>query len=552
MTIIDILLIATLLAFVLAWWLRRMPRRPLVLAILAFAALGLGVAGVVDDRWQDAVGAIVALIALGVLGVNRLRKAPARRGIPYVSGVFFGLLAALAIAAIVAFPVWPLPKPGGPDRVGVRSFEVTDASRVGLFAAAPNAPRRLLVRVWYPAGDVSGLRRANYFSAAETRATARTMGALFGFPPFFTYVKHVRTNSYPEAPLRPGASRLPVVFYSHGYTSFLSQNTALMEDLASHGYVVFSVQHPYDSSATVYPNGDVAPADPGLFEMAAAAKRGDPAAKAERVAQARALGGRTLDDRLAGYLDLREAALAKGDDRLLKSGLIWTADRIFVHDQLQAGAVPPAIRQIAAAGDLTRVGEMGMSFGGATTGSVCMVDRRCAAGINLDGGDFPFQAFGVDVPVPFLMFHSDLAGISAQLGVKAEGPPRSFNEFSYEGFATAGLRKDITRVQLSGARHLGLSDFSLFMRRPLRDPIFGSTPSAVMIGAQNDVVRGFFDHYLRGQANGFPARELAAYRDWITPLSVEPVRQWWLAKSDAERAALTARIDKARAGSPPP
>jgi len=543
MTIIDILLIATLLAFVAVWWLRRIPRRPLVLVVLAGLALALGVGGVLDDRWQDGVGALVAVLALLVLGVNRLRKAPARLGLPFVSGAAFGLLAAAAVAAIVIFPVWPLPKPSGAHPVGVRSFEVTDPSRPGLFKVAPTAPRRLLVRVWYPAGDVSGRKPARYFSEQEADTTAETLGALVGFPPFFTFVKHVRTNSYADAPLLPGASRLPVLFYSHGYTSFLAQNTALMEELASHGYVVFSVQHTYDSSATVYPNGDVAPADPELFKLAEQAEEGDdPAGKA----QAQAITGKTLDDRLNGYLTMRELALAAGDNRLFKSGVIWAADRIFLHDQLQKGAVPPAIREIAAAGDLTRVGEMGMSFGGATSGTVCMVDRRCAAGINLDGGDFPFQAFAAEMPVPFLMFHSDLSGIYKRLGATPEGGPRSFNEFSYEALATAGARKDIYRVQLKAAQHLGLSDFSLFMRRPARDPIFGATPADVMIGAQNDFVRGFFDRHLRGQANGFPHKELASYRDWVTPVGVDAVRTWWLAKPQAERAAVTARIETAR------
>lgn len=548
MTLIDILLIAVLAAFVGAWWWRRLPRRPLVLGATAAAALALGVAGVLEDRWQDGVGGGVALVALAVLGVNRLRKAPERKGLPFASGTAFGLLAAGAVAAIVLFPVWPMPMPGGPHPVGVRTFEAADASRPGVFHAGPTEPRRLLVRVWYPAGSVAGRKPARYFSEAEAGATAESLGALAGFPPFFTFVKHVATNSYPDAPLLPGASRLPVVFYSHGYTSFLAQNTALMEELASHGYVVFSVQHTYDSAATVFPNGDVAPIDPEITAGRRASARADEAADE---AQAMAVTGATLDDRLEGYLRMRELALAGESIRILKSGGVWAADRIFVHDQLQKGAVPPAIREIAAAGDLTRVGEMGMSFGGATSGTVCMVDRRCAAGINLDGGDFPFQAFAAEMPVPFLMFHSDLGRLYQALGVKPpEGPLRSFNEFSYEALATAGTRGDVYRVMMRDAQHLGLSDFALFARRPARDLLFGTTPTEVMIGAQNDFVRGFFDRHLRGQANGFPKKELAAYRDWVTPVGVAAVRPWWANKLDTERAEISARIEAARKGPP--
>ena len=542
MILTDILVIAALAVLVVAWWARPLPRRPLILLGASLAALFAALAGVADDRWQQGVAATVAVVLLLTLLANRLRRAPARTRPPWVSGTLFTLMAAGAVAAIVLFPVNPLPKPSGPHPVGVRSFEVADASRPGLIAAAPGQPRRLLARVWYPAADVTARKPRPYFTEAEADHTARTLGALVGFPPFFAYVKHVATNSYEDAPLLAGAKDLPVVIYSHGYTSFLGQNTALMEHLASHGYVVFSLQHTYDSSATVFPNGDVAPADPELFEEARRQADLD-----EPRPQIQAMTGATLDERLDGFLKVREQAIAR-DERLLRSGVIWAADRIFLHDRLQAGAVPPAIREITAASRLDRVGEMGMSFGGATAGTVCMTDARCAAGVNLDGGDFPFQAFAAQIPVPFLMFHSDLGHIYQAMGAKPDGALRGFNDFSYESFAAPG---EVARVQLAGARHLGFSDFSLFVRRPVRDPLFGATPAKVMIGAQNEMVRGFFDRYLRGQANGFPKPQLAAYQGWVTPLAPTGVRGWWAAKTEAERAAIEARIARARRGDAP-
>lgn len=551
MTVVDILVLAALAAFVVVWWLRGLPGRAALLVVAAGGAFVLGVWGVIDDRWQDGVGAVVALILLAVLGVNRLRKAPQKTGRPWVSGVLFALLALVPLVAILSFPVFALPKPGGKHPVGVASFEVDDASRPGLLLARPGEPRKLLVRVWYPAGDVTGRTPAPYFSQKEADTTAEGMGRIAGFPPFFTYVKHVRTNSYADAPVMAGPSRLPVVLYSHGYTSFLAQNTVLMEHLASHGYIVFSVQHTYDSSDTVFPSGEVAPADPALARMGRAE---DEAAKAAAAAQRQAIAGATMDERMEGFLRMRELALAgTGSERLLRSGEIWAADRIFVHDQLQRGAVPPAIRAIVAAGDLTRVGEMGMSFGGATSGTVCMRDRRCAAGINLDGGDFPFQAFAAEMPVPFLMFHSDLGRLYGALGVATTPDKvRSFNQFSYETLASAGSRRDIYRVMVKDAQHLGISDFTLFMRRPARDALFGTTPTKVMINTQNDFVLGFFDRHLRGIPSDYPIVELKRYDRWVKPVPVGEVRAWWSGKTEAQRAAITARIARARGAPPAP
>lgn len=543
MTIIDGLLIVALAAFVGVWWWRRLPARPAILLGLALLASGLGVWGALDDRWQDAFGAGVGGLGLLTLLVNRLRRSAPARGAPFVSGTLFALLVLGATAAVLMFPVAPLPTPSGPDRVGVRDFELSDASRPGVFKAGPTEPRRLLVRVWYPAGDVSGRRPRPYFTPREAQTMGRSIGQLVGFPPLFTDLRHVRTNSYPDAPLKPGLSGAPVVFYSHGYTAFLGQNTALMEELASHGYVIFSVQHTYDAAATLFPNGDVASADPELFQGPATADD-DPGYRA----QVQAMTAAGLDARLEGYLRMHEVALAR-NTRIVRSGAVWAADRVFVHDRLQHGDVPAPIRSIAAASRLDRVGEMGMSFGGATSGTVCMIDRRCAAGVNLDGGDFPFVAFAADMPAPFLMFHSDVMKLVRGMGGKPAAP-RSVNEFSYESFGAAGTRADIHRVQLDGARHLGLSDFSLFMRGALRDPLLGGTPAPVMIGAQNAFVRGFFDRYLKGLDNSFPRAELAAYSAWVKPIDGRAVQDWWRGKAPAARSEIEARIARVKAAGP--
>lgn len=533
MTIADVLICAALAVFVLAWWLRRLPRRPVVLLAAALVALAAGAWGLVDDRWQDGFGGGVALLLLAGLGIGRWRRSPPRSGPPYLSGGLVALLALGAAAAIVIFPVFPLPKPSGPSPVGVRTVELDDAARLGVFAAAPDAPRRLLVRVWYPAGDVHGRKPAPYVSQAEARHTVRELG--LGF------LKHIRTNSYPDAPLAAAAHDLPVVFYSHGLDSFLGQHTVLMEHLASHGYIVVSIQHTYDSLPTVFPNGDVAGKDPAI-------SAGDNSAEGEAAYQAQRQGmaGATVAARMEGFLRSREHALA-ARGRSLQSAPVWLADRLFVHDALQAGRVPPSLRDVAAAGRFDHVGEMGMSFGGATAGSVCVVDRRCAAGINLDGGDRPFQAFGATVPVPFLMFHEDLRYIAEQVGAKPPRQPHSFNEFSYDGLGAAGARPDILRVQVRGARHPAISDSTLFVRRPFRDPVLGSTPTPVMIGVQNDMVLGFFDHYLRGRANGYPQAQLRAYADWVSVVPNTAVGAWWNSLSPAERVAITARIERLRA-----
>ncbi|MHA5661899.1 alpha/beta hydrolase, partial [Pseudomonas aeruginosa] len=235
MTAVDLLLVATLLAALLAWWIPALPGRRGLLALASTLALGAGLYAAWDDRWQAAVGAFAGFSLL--LGAC-LRRKPVR-GLPFRTGSLYGLLVLLAIAALYLFPVAPLPAPNGPYAVGVRDFELDDPSRPGLLGAPAGQPRRLLVRAWYPARPIAGAAPRHYFDPGEARSTARGFGEILGFPPLLAYLKHLRTNSYPDAPLRDDSARLPVVFYSHGYSAFAGGNWTLMEELASHGYAVY-------------------------------------------------------------------------------------------------------------------------------------------------------------------------------------------------------------------------------------------------------------------------------------------------------------------------
>ena len=414
----------------------------------------------------------------------------------------------------------------GPVRVSgtvyKRDFELDDASRKGVFAAAENEPRRLLVRVWYPAGDVTGLEPRPYFTEAEVNTTATGLGQLMGAPFLFQYVKHSTTNSFPDAPLLRADGKLPVLVYSHGYTSFASQNTVLMEELASHGYLVYSVQHTYDSSPTVFPDGDVVGMDPALLAQAGEAPEVTEAMK-------KAFVGATQEDRYEGQLQNRQDAIDNGDRIITQSAEVWLQDRVFVLDRLQQSAVPESVSEVVAAGDYSHTGQMGMSFGGSTTGGFCMLDVRCAAGINLDGGDFHATPFGVNMPVPFMMFYSDFANMTRYFGGDENAPLRGFNDFSYERPETSGLRDDIYRLMVKNVQHLGVSDFTLFTRNPARGMLFGPIDADAMVHIQNDFVRGFFDKHLLGKQNDFPAQQFRQYAGLVEPDDTEDVRDWWLA-----------------------
>ncbi|MDP6973479.1 MAG: peptidylprolyl isomerase, partial [Pseudomonadales bacterium] len=418
----------------------------------------------------------------------------------------------------------------GEHAVGVRDFAMTDDSRLGVHAAAADEPRHLLVRVWYPAQSVKGFERRQYFTELERETTGAGLGSAMGLPFLFQYLGHAWTNSHVDAPLLAGSANLPTVIYSHGYTSFASQNTALMETLASHGYVVYSVQHSYDASATVLPDRRVIPLDPAVAEeMARLAEAGI------SDSQMQAFAGETYALRRAGSIETYETSMTNGDRIASVSAPLWLADRLFVHDTLEAGDVPQSVADIVAASNFAETGQMGMSFGGSTTGGICMIDVRCTAAVNLDGGDYHATPFNRQQPQPFLMFYSDYDKIAEMMSDGASSTPYGFNDFSYERHELAGLNPEIIRLKVREVAHLGVSDFGLFMRNPAKALLLGEIPADDIIQIQNDFVLGFFDTYLRGVDVGFPDAQYARHADWVAADDVSELRNWWVEQHPEDR-----------------
>lgn len=526
---IDWFVCAALGVAVVAWWMTGLRSRRLIVALASLVVLLTGFIAITSYRWQAAGAMIVAMLLLACVLASKLRAGRKPLRVPYFSGSLFSVLALASFGLLFAFVVTHLPAPSGEHSVGVRDFELTDDTRKGVLGAAEDEPRRLLVRVWYPAGDTEGLNPRRYFSDLEAETTARGLGSNLEMPFLFQYMAHSATNSYQDAPLNEAAANQPVVIYSHGYTSFASQNTVLMEELASHGYIVYSVQHTYDASATVFPNGDVIELDPAIIQEMREMQEQTPEDMIE------AFTGETFDVRRRATQSNYQRSLEERQRIASMSAPVWRADRMFVHDQLESGAVPDSVADIVTASELASVGEIGMSFGGSTTGGVCMIDPRCAAGINLDGGDYDFLPFNRNIPVPFLMFYSDVDLIAAMLSEDAEAIGHGFNDFSYERHETAGLREDVYRLKVENVAHLGVSDFPLFMRAPFKNLLLGSIDAHAIVQIQNDFVRGFFDRYLRGLDNDFPETEFAMHAEHVRPDTLDDLREWWLAANPKDR-----------------
>ncbi len=68
----------------------------------------------------------------------------------------------------------------------------------------------------------------------------------------------IPTHGHLGAPLDQRGGGRPVILYSHGFTTDRSLGTVLVEDLASRGYVVVTIDHTHDAGEVEFPDGRIA------------------------------------------------------------------------------------------------------------------------------------------------------------------------------------------------------------------------------------------------------------------------------------------------------
>jgi len=139
-----------------------------------------------------------------------------------------------------------LPEPTGPYAIGHIRFPVTDSSRGELHSLATGDKRELLAEVWYPASPSPDSEPALYMDAPLAEA--------FGIDPASN---QSLAHSYESAPLVSGSNSIPVVIFNDGFTGLPTGYTVLMEEFASHGYLVASISHPYADDVALLEDGTV-------------------------------------------------------------------------------------------------------------------------------------------------------------------------------------------------------------------------------------------------------------------------------------------------------
>lgn len=393
--------------------------------------------------------------------------------------------------------------PTGPFPIGVRDGEMLDTTYPSMRAEDAKG-RRLMVRVWYPASSFGGEHRP--YLVGEEAQLVQWCTEANGAPTEWTgLLSQVMTHSVESA--EAAAGPFPTLVFSHGATSWVSQNTPLMEHLASYGYIVWSVAHPGEASGVRYPDGSMVRYE-DIFQDTFVGLVADP----------------TYMDKLTGDVARRlevtpnfldENAVGPWAQR-------WVDDMRATIDAIESQSIEGPAGELASESDIDTLGVLGMSFGAAAAASTAQQDQRVKGVVNLDGGQFLSDLFDTDIRIPLLHLATDMRRQLEAMGI-ADIRTIDANEFFFEPLSTAGAREDVVRLCVKDITHLELSDFVLLptQERARVLPAGGKVEPQRAIDLINAFVRAYFDAVLLKQDSGFPGTQLQQFPE-ARPINLTP------------------------------
>ena len=363
-----------------------------------------------------------------------------------------------------------LPKPTGEYYVGTENLFFTDNSRKENLTLKWGDKRQLQVKIWYPS-DVKGDSENHYLKEYSAELLWKSYKIFEVGKSFFDSLKSFKTYSYDNIPVsNKQVGGFPVIVFSQGFYFGLDDfYTALMENLASHGYIVVSITRPYDQVIAKTSDGNVL------------------TLSKYRVIKAYLQWKKVefMHDKNPDTANVRKTnrilkAYLRGMKVFNKSLKIWTKDAQFVMDTLKSINNSAVNDRLYHKIDFSKVGTLGQSFGGAVAGNHCYMDSTVKAGVNLDCFQFG-TLYKHEMKKPFMLLQSESYPLW-----------RTGNNIIYA--KTSPFYSFI----LKGTKHFIFSDCCLFpigSNKKMRELIGteNGTPNVKLI---NERIIDFYDHYL--------------------------------------------------------
>lgn len=398
-------------------------------------------------RWQMVPGYLLAALLLARWAWQRSRRSESasQRSPVTVAGAISGLLLWAVAATLPAiFPVPRLAPPGGRFVVGTTTAYLQDATREEVYTPAADDRREIMVQVWYPATGAGDSERARYLDALDVAGPA--VARRVDLPSFvLDHLDLIETHAYVDAPAADGF--FPLLIFSHGLRSLRTQSARLMEELASHGYVVVGIDHTYGNVLTVFP-----------------------------------------EERVVFYDEERvfpeDIPIVEAGARLVD---VWAADVLFVVGQMAIWNGEEG-HPLAGRIDTSRMGTLGHSTGGAAAVEACAQLTKCRAALGLDAWVQPVsEPFLHDYPKALMLLSAPewLGPENAAVGTAL------YRERAGEGYL----------LTMDGAEHFDFTDLPLLSPLTQALGLSGEIKGQRALAIINAYSTAFFDYTLRGEAS---------------------------------------------------
>jgi dienelactone hydrolase len=296
-----------------------------------------------------------------------------------------------------------------------------------------------MMQIWYPIEKNNTANKIDYMDQ-------ETFNWLWGRSPVPLITikkdayKHVMPHAKIGVPIEDNIKMYPLIIFSPGYDGVYEIYTSLIEDLVSHGFIVVTINHPYVSGITVFPDGrtiDLAtpPTDP---------------------------------DEAKEFMNMSLRTVVE--------------DAKFVLDHITE--MNSTNSNWKGHIDLSKVGMYGHSFGGASTAICCYEDSRFIAGLALDGF-FNEHIITDKINKPFLMMIAE----------------DRLNDSNIQ-YMWEHLKNDTYKVGVIGSTHYAYTDVGILLSHyvpliPQEILNFGTIPPKKLVNITKTYEITFFEIYLK-------------------------------------------------------
>ncbi len=237
---------------------------------------------------------------------------------------------------------------------------------------------------------------------------------------------------------------LPLVLFSPGFKGSRLLYAGFLQEFASHGFNVLSVDHPYDATLVEYPDGRFV--------------------------------SNNIDETVPGAID--------------KTLHVRVQDMIFALNSMKNNAITSQIPGLSPKSlQTSRVGILGHSLGGSTTFQATANDTRFVAGTSFDG-----PSWGA----------ANQTGIDAPFMLMAAQKPTSEELVTDWTTTWPLLRSSKGWFDVAGTLHLSFDDFPIMteLLGANMSAVTGNVTGTRMISIQSAFTTSFFNQFLKNETGG--------------------------------------------------